>query len=112
MRVPARIRCYGNPTAIEAMTAMPPAPASAAALPSLDRVLRLPALAPLIEGHGRSRITQLLRSHLQVLRDRISAGQLSAAQLQEAIAGPALVAEIESALAADCLLYTSPSPRD
>ncbi len=108
MRVPARIRCYGNPTAIEAMTAMPPAPASAAALPSLDRVLRLPALAPLIEGHGRSRIIQLLRSHLQVLRDRISAGQLSTAQLQEAVDGRALATAVEAALAADARLDLQP----
>ncbi|MDU1659545.1 MAG: L-seryl-tRNA(Sec) selenium transferase, partial [Stenotrophomonas maltophilia] len=90
------------------MTAMPPAPASAAALPSLDRVLRLPALAPLIEGHGRSRITQLLRSHLQVLRERVSAGQLSPAQLQEAVDGPALVAAVEAALAADARLDLQP----
>ena len=108
MRVPARILCCGNPTAIEAMTAMPPAPASAAALPSLDRVLRLPALAPLIEGHGRSRITQLLRSHLQVLRERVSASQLSTAQLQEAGDGPALVAAVEAELAADARLDLQP----
>ncbi len=108
MRVPARILCYGNPTAIEAMTAMPPAPASAAALPSLDRVLRLPALAPLIEGHGRSRITQLPRSHLQLLREGVSGGQLSTAQLQEAVDGPALVAAVEAALAADARLDLQP----
>ncbi|MFB5858088.1 L-seryl-tRNA(Sec) selenium transferase [Stenotrophomonas maltophilia] len=90
------------------MSATPPTPASAAALPSLDRVLRLPALAPLIEGHGRSRITQLLRSHLQVLRERISAGQLSTAQLQEAIEGPALAATVEAALAADARLDLQP----
>ncbi|HHA1222020.1 TPA: L-seryl-tRNA(Sec) selenium transferase [Stenotrophomonas maltophilia] len=90
------------------MTAMPPAPASAAALPSLDRVLRLPALAPLIEGHGRSRIAQLLRSHLQVLRERVSASQLSTAQLQEAVDGPALVAAVEAALAADARLDLQP----
>lgn len=90
------------------MTATSSTLASVSALPSLDRLLRLPALAALIEGHGRSRITQLLRSHLQVLRDRISAGQLSAAQLQEAIAGPALVAAIESALAADARLDLQP----
>jgi len=90
------------------MTATPSTPASVSALPSLDRLLRLPALAALIEGHGHSRITRLLRSHLQVLRDRISAGQLSAAQLQEAVGGPALVAEIESALAADARLDLQP----
>lgn len=90
------------------MPATPPTPASAATLPSLDRVLRLPALVALIEGHGRNRITQLLRSHLQVLRDRISAGQLSTAQLHEAVEGPTLVAAVEAALAADARLDLQP----
>ncbi len=108
MRAPARIRCCGNPTASEAKTAMLPTPASVSALPSLDRLLRLPALAALIDGHGRSRITQLLRSHLQALRDRISAGKLSATQLQEAVEGPALVATVEAALAADARLDLQP----
>jgi L-seryl-tRNA(Ser) seleniumtransferase len=108
MHAPARIRCCGNPTATEPMTATPNAPASASALPSLDRLLRLPALAGLIEGHGRSRITQLLRAHLQMLRDRTSAGQLSTAHLQEAIDGPALTATIEAALANDARLDLQP----
>ncbi|WP_329861749.1 L-seryl-tRNA(Sec) selenium transferase [Stenotrophomonas sp. SMYL89] len=83
-------------------------PASVAALPSLDRLLRLPALAALIERHGRSRITQLLRSHLQGLRDRIGAGQLSTAQLQEAIDGPALAAALDAELASDARLDLQP----
>ncbi|MGY0606410.1 L-seryl-tRNA(Sec) selenium transferase [Stenotrophomonas sp. FS3] len=90
------------------MAAMSLPPASVAALPSLDRLLRLPALAALIERHGRSRITQLLRSHLQGLRDRIGAGQLSTAQLQEVVGGPALVAAVEAALAADARLDLQP----
>ena len=108
MHAPARIRCCGNPTASEAMTATPPTPASASALPSLDRLLRLPALATLIEGHGRSRITQLLRVHLQALRERISATQLSAEQLHQAIEGPALVAALDAALIADARLNLQP----
>lgn len=87
---------------------MSPTPASVAALPSLDRLLRLPALAALIERHGRSRITQLLRSQLQGLRDRIGAGQLSTAQLQEVVGGPALVEAVEAALAADARLDLQP----
>ncbi|WP_295572553.1 L-seryl-tRNA(Sec) selenium transferase [Stenotrophomonas maltophilia] len=83
------------------MPRTPPAPASASALPSLDRLLRSPTLSALIQGHGRIRITRLLRSHLQVLRERTSAGQLSAADLQHAIEGPALLAAIDAALAAD-----------
>ncbi len=90
------------------MPRTPPAPASAAALPSLDRLLRQPALSELIEGHGRSRITQLLRSHLQQLRDRISSGQLSAEQLQQAVDGPALVAALNAAFAADARLDLQP----
>ncbi len=88
------------------MTRTPPV--SAAALPSLDRLLRLPALSALIEGHGRSRITQLLRSHLQALRERIGAGQLSAEALQQAIEGAALVVALDAALDADARLDLQP----
>ncbi|HEL4237455.1 TPA: L-seryl-tRNA(Sec) selenium transferase [Stenotrophomonas maltophilia] len=90
------------------MPRTPPAPASAAALPSLDRLLRLPALSDLIEGHGRSRITQLLRVHLQALRERIGAVQLSVEALQQAIDGPALVAALNAALAGDARLDLQP----
>ncbi|WP_429622156.1 L-seryl-tRNA(Sec) selenium transferase [Stenotrophomonas sp. AN71] len=83
-------------------------PASVAALPSLDRLLRLPALAAMIERHGRSRITSLLRSHLQALRERINAGHLSAEQLQQAVDGPALVAVVDAAIAADARLNLQP----
>jgi len=90
------------------MPRTPPAPASAAALPSLDRLLRLPALSDLIEGHGRSRITQLLRVHLQALRERIGAAQLSVEALQQAIDGPVLVAALDAALATDARLDLQP----
>ncbi|MDV9041339.1 L-seryl-tRNA(Sec) selenium transferase [Stenotrophomonas sp. RAC2] len=90
------------------MAAISPTPASATALPSLDRLLRLPELLALIEGHGRSRVTQLLRSQLQVLRDRIGAGQLSTGELQQAVGGPALVAALDAALAADARLDLQP----
>lgn len=90
------------------MPRTPPAPASAAALPSLDRLLRLPALSDLIEGHGRSRITQLLRVHLQALRERIGAAQLSVEALQQAIDGPTLVAALNAALAGDARLDLQP----
>lgn len=90
------------------MSRTPPAPASAAALPSLDRLLRLPALSELIESHGRSRVTQLLRVHLQALRERIVAAQLSVEALQQAIDGPALVAALNAALAGDARLDLQP----
>lgn len=90
------------------MPRTPRTPASAAVLPSLDKLLRLPALSALIEDHGRSRITLLLRSHLQSLRERIGAAQLSAEQLHQAIEGPALVAALDAALAADARLDLQP----
>ena len=90
------------------MPRTPPAPVSAAALPSLDRLLRLPALSELIESHGRSRVTQLLRVHLQALRERIGAAQLSVEALQQAIDGPALVAALNAALAGDARLDLQP----
>ncbi|HGM7322328.1 TPA: L-seryl-tRNA(Sec) selenium transferase [Stenotrophomonas maltophilia] len=90
------------------MPRTPPAPASASALPSLDRLLRLPALSELIESHGRSRVTQLLRVHLQALRERIGAAQLSVEALQQAIDGPVLVAALDAALATDARLDLQP----
>ncbi|WP_295566727.1 L-seryl-tRNA(Sec) selenium transferase [uncultured Stenotrophomonas sp.] len=90
------------------MTRTPPTAASAAALPSLDRLLRLPALSALIDGHGHSRVARLLRAHLQALRERISTAQLSAEQLQQAIDGPALVAALDARLAADACLDLQP----
>ncbi|MGG6318497.1 L-seryl-tRNA(Sec) selenium transferase [Stenotrophomonas geniculata] len=90
------------------MPRTPPAPVSAAALPSLDRLLRLPALSELIESHGRSRVTQLLRVHLQALRERIVAAQISVEALQQAIDGPALVAALNAALAGDARLDLQP----
>lgn len=83
-------------------------PASASALPSLDRLLRLPALSTLIDRHGRSHVTRLLRTHLQALRERIGNGQLSAVHLQQAIEGPALVAALDALLAADARLDLQP----
>ena len=78
-----------------------PVIASAGALPSLDRLLRLPQLATLIDAHGRSRITRLLRTHLQDLRERIADETFSAQELERALAGAALCSTLESAIAAD-----------
>ena len=50
-----------------------PAPGKASALPSLDRLLRDPAFAGLIEAHGRSRVTMLLRERLQAIRGQFLA---------------------------------------
>ncbi len=76
-------------------------PATASALPSLDRLLREPALAGLIERHGRTRITRLLRAEVDALRAGIAAGRLSQAALAAALDGAALVAALERASAAE-----------
>ena len=69
--------------------------ASAADIPSLDRLLNRPALAPLLARHGRTQVTTSLRTHLQDLRSRAVAGTLEAIALSdEAIAG-----SVESRLA-------------
>ena len=58
---------------------MPPTAASArAAVPSVDRVLRLARLEPLIGGHGRALVTEAARAVLAELRDRL-AGEPAAA---------------------------------
>ncbi len=72
--------------------------ASADALPSLDRLLRLPQLAALIDGHGRSRIADLLRTRLQALRDGIAAGKLTRQALENAVDGAALASALEVTL--------------
>ena len=76
-------------------------PASARALPSLDRLLHDPSLAPLIARHGRSRITRLLRARLQALREHIADGKLSQAALDHALAGASLAAALDDAIRAE-----------
>lgn len=83
------------------MARIDPVTASANALPSLDRLLRLPQLAALIDAHGRSRITHLLRARLQDLRECIANGKLSQGALERAIDGEALAGAIATAIDAD-----------
>ncbi|HEX9208474.1 MAG TPA: L-seryl-tRNA(Sec) selenium transferase [Steroidobacteraceae bacterium] len=80
---------------------MDPSPASTPIarttdLPSVDRLLGLPALQPLLASHGRTLVTSALRAHLDELRRATLAGQLSRAALAEA----AIVSALEAALAA------------
>ena len=75
-------------------------PASFDALPSLDRLLRLPQLDALIAAHGRSRISTLLRAQLQVLRECITSGGISQAGLHGALDGTALASAISRAIQA------------
>ena len=61
--------------------------ASAADIPSLDRLLHRPALAELLTRYGRTQVTTNLRMHLQDLRSRAVAGDLERIALtDEAIA--------------------------
>lgn len=61
--------------------------ASAAEIPSLDRLLNQPGLAPPIARHGRERVTATLRAYLDELRQAARADTLlRAALLEEAIA--------------------------
>ncbi|GHH52645.1 L-seryl-tRNA(Sec) selenium transferase [[Pseudomonas] boreopolis] len=73
-------------------------PASADALPSLDRLLRSAQLAPLLERHGRSRIARLLRIRLQALRERIALGGLSRDALDDALQDAAVAMALEDAI--------------
>jgi L-seryl-tRNA(Ser) seleniumtransferase len=50
--------------------------ASAADIPSVDRLLNQPALEVLLAHHGRTRVTDALRSHLEELRRTALAGAL------------------------------------
>lgn len=51
--------------------------AAAADIPSLDALLRAPALAAALATHGRSEVTSLLRSRLAALREQALAGALT-----------------------------------
>ncbi|WP_347259505.1 L-seryl-tRNA(Sec) selenium transferase [Rudaea sp.] len=50
--------------------------ASASDLPSLDRLLNAPAIAPLLERHGRSQVVAALRGELERLRGLALAGEI------------------------------------
>jgi len=80
------------------MDQAPHAPAAgAAAIPSLDRLLRRPSLAPLLARHGRAQVTDALRLHLKKLRQAARRGSLGVSALtDEAVAG-ALAATLTEA---------------
>lgn len=75
--------------------------AALAALPSLDRVLRAPQLAALVERHGRSRIAQALRLRLHALREAASTGGIDAAGLARAADAGALADAVAATLAVE-----------
>src|SRR5690606_1035508 len=72
----------------------PPAHASAADIPSVDRLLSGRALAPLVERFGRPQTTAALRAHLDVLRAAAPAGSLE----RGAVAEDAITAAVETSL--------------
>src|SRR5690606_10843403 len=66
--------------------------AAASDIPSLDRLLRDPALAALLGEYGQARVTGALRARLDDLRQAALAGELQHDALQpEALAGDASV---------------------
>jgi L-seryl-tRNA(Ser) seleniumtransferase len=68
--------------------------ARAADIPSVDRLLHAPSFAPLLAQHGRTRVTALVRQHLEDLRRAARAGRLA----PEALTGGALAAALATRL--------------
>ncbi|HWX00126.1 L-seryl-tRNA(Sec) selenium transferase [Collimonas sp.] len=60
-----------------------PALASASNIPSVDRILNLPQVKPLLAQYGRTQVTAALRKHLDALRVKALAGQLSVGEIEE-----------------------------
>ena len=69
----------------------------AAEIPSLDRLLRRPALESLLARHGRTQVTATLRAHLDELRREVLAGTLQRAALTDEAIAPALEAQLAQA---------------
>ncbi|MBJ6984417.1 L-seryl-tRNA(Sec) selenium transferase [Luteimonas sp. MC1750] len=73
------------------------AAAGASDIPSLDRLLKDPAIAALATAHGLAGVTSALRARLQALRDEARAGTLRHAALAPATLAEDLGATLERA---------------
>ena len=71
--------------------------ASAADIPSLDRLLNRPALASLVARYGRTRVTSALRAHLDGLRQATLAGTLQRTALTDDAIASAVDARLTEA---------------
>jgi L-seryl-tRNA(Ser) seleniumtransferase len=71
--------------------------ASAADIPSIDRLLNQPGLVSLLTRHGRARVTSALRAHLDDLRQAARAGTLQRA----AVTDDAIATAVEARLTED-----------
>ncbi|HEV3180089.1 MAG TPA: L-seryl-tRNA(Sec) selenium transferase [Steroidobacteraceae bacterium] len=71
--------------------------AGAPQIPSLDRLLRRPALEALLARHGRTQVTGALRAHLARLRQAARNGTLAAASLTEDTLAAELAARLGAA---------------
>ncbi|GAA4323215.1 L-seryl-tRNA(Sec) selenium transferase [Pigmentiphaga soli] len=72
----------------------------AARIPSVDRVLALPAVEALCASHGRTQVTATLRRRLDELRAGYVAGELDDGALAAAVAADAVAASLQAALEA------------
>jgi L-seryl-tRNA(Ser) seleniumtransferase len=71
--------------------------ASAADIPSVDRLLNQPALGTLVAQHGHTRVTDALRSHLEELRRAALAGTLDPAALLDGAIASVLQMQFDAA---------------
>lgn len=69
--------------------------ASASDIPSLDKLVRQPALAALVARYGRIQVIDALRLHLESLRRAAVEGALPRAAMDEYAIGSALAASLE-----------------
>jgi len=68
----------------------------AAAIPSVDRLLKSRPLAPLLEQHGHTRVTAALRARLTQLRTAAVAGRLEAAAVTAEAVAVALIERLDT----------------